>query len=153
MPNIAQILKDEIQRLARKEINQAIASLKKSSVSLKKTVAEHKQKIAALERKNIKLISQQGKAVESPTGEQDDFRITGKQIKSLRGRLGISQIQLSKIVGASINIITIWENKPGRLQIRKAEVRKALSDLKGMTKAEVPERIDKEKKGRKGKKK
>ncbi len=38
MPNIAKVLKDEIQRLARREVNQAIASLRKSNTTLKKTI-------------------------------------------------------------------------------------------------------------------
>ena len=53
------------------------------------------------------------------------------------------------LIGVSGNIVTICENKPGRLQIRKSEVRKALADLKGMKKKDVIEPAEEKKRGRK----
>jgi DNA-binding transcriptional regulator YiaG len=162
MPNIAKILKDEIQRLARREANQAITGLKKSNTTLKKTVTEHKRRIAALEKENRKLISEQTKIqkqvqTEIPDQEVEDIRITSKQIRSLRRHLGISQVQLAKLLGVSINIVSIWERKPGRINIRKPEVRKGIIELKGMKKVEVQERLEKgkpvKKKGAKPQKK
>ena len=155
MPNIAKILKDEIQRLSRREVTQAIASLGKSNKTLKKTVTEHKRRIAALEKENRKLISGQVKIQkqtqsEIPDQEVEDIRITSKQIKSLRGRLDISQAGLSKLLGVSVNIVSIWEGKPGRIKIRKPEVKKGIIELKGMKRAEVQERLEKRKTVKKG---
>jgi DNA-binding transcriptional regulator YiaG len=150
MPNIAKVLKDEIQRLARREVNQAITGLKKSNSTLKKTAAEHKRRIAALEKENRKLISEQAKIQKQTQStitdqEVEDIHITGKQIRSLRSRLGISRAQLAKLIGVSINIVPIWEGKPGRINIRKPEVKKGIIELKGMTKVEVQERLKKRK--------
>jgi DNA-binding transcriptional regulator YiaG len=148
MPNIAKILKDEIQRLARREVKNAITTLAKSNAFLKKTVTEHKHRIAALEKENRKLISEQAKIqkqvqTEIPDQEVEDIRITSKQIRSLRRRLGISQAQLAKLLGVSINIVSIWEGKTGRINIRRPEVRKGIIELKGMKKVEVQERLEK----------
>lgn len=153
MPNIAKILKDEIQRLARKEVNQAVAPLKQSNASLKKSIQEYKQRIAALEKERKKLAAyigkNRGQTHDSvPKQGADGFQITGKQVRSLRGRLGISQMQLAKLIGVSGNIVTIWENKPGRLHIRKSEVREALADLKVKKKNEVIEQAEVNKRGR-----
>ena len=151
MPNIAKILKEEIQRLSRKEVNLAIASLKKSNATLKKMLYKQTQRISALEKEK-KIHGQI--PTKTPGKDTDNFRITGKQVRSLRGRLGISQARLAKLLGVCDNIVCIWENKPGRLQIQKSEVRKALSDLKRMKKQDVLEPAEQKKRGKvsKGKK-
>jgi len=136
------ILKDEIQRLAKKEINQAVSALRKSNSVLRKTVTEHKRHIAALASENKKLSAQQGKIQKQtqptvPAQEGGDIWIYSKGIKGLRRRLGISQVELAKLVCASMNTVTLWERKASRVKIRKLEVRRALIELKGMKKAEV----------------
>lgn len=153
MPNIAKVLKDEIKRLARREINITITPFKVSNAALKKLVYEHKQQIAALKKENKRLAMLLGKIHgpvhdNAPELEEDGFSITGRQVRSLRGRLGISQVQLAKLIGVSENIVSIWENKPRRLRLRKPGVRKALFDLKGMKRREVLEQVQQEKKGR-----
>ena len=153
MPNIANVLKDEIKRLARREINLTITSLKVSNAALKKIVYEHKRRITALERENKRLAVLLSKIRgpvhdNAPKLEEDSFRITGRQVRSLRGRLGISQVQLAKLIGVSVNIVSIWENKTGRLQLRKPGIGKALSDLKGMKRREILEQVQQEKKRR-----
>ena len=40
MPNIAKLLKDEIQRISRKEVKSAIASLRKDVIALKPVTSE-----------------------------------------------------------------------------------------------------------------
>ena len=153
MPNIANVLKDEIKRLARREINLTITPLKVSNTALKKLVYEHKRRITALEKENkglAKLLSKTSGHVHdnAPKLEEDSFRITGRQVRSLRGRLGISQVQLAKLIGVSVNIVSIWEQKTGCLRLRKPGIGKALSDLKGMKRREVLEQVQQEKKVR-----
>ena len=153
MPNIAKILKDEIQRLARREVNQAIAPLKVSNAALKKLVYEHKQRIVALEKENKRFTALQDKIHgpihdNAPKLKEDNFRITGQQVRSLRGRLGISQARLAKLLGVCVNIVGIWENKPGRLQIQRSEVRKVLFNLKEMKKQDVLEPAEEKNSGK-----
>jgi DNA-binding transcriptional regulator YiaG len=153
MPNIANVLKDEIKRLARREIKLTITPLKVSNAALKKLVYEHKRRIAALEKENKGLTNLLSKIRgpvhdNAPKREEESYRITGRQVRSLRGRLGISQTQLAKLIGVSDNIVSIWENKSGRLRLRKPRIGKVLFDLKGMKRREVLEQIRQEKKGR-----
>ncbi len=159
MPNIANVLKDEIKRIARREINLTLTPLKVSNAALKKLVYEHKKRIAALEKENKRLAALQVKIHRpvhdnAPKLKEDNFRITGQQVRSLRGRLGISQARLAQLLGVCDNIVAIWENKPGRLQIQRSEVRKALSDLKEMKKQDVLDLVKQKKRGKvsKGKK-
>ena len=50
MPNIASVLKDEILRLARKEVRTATESLKKASAAYRSDIASLKRQVAALEK-------------------------------------------------------------------------------------------------------
>lgn len=50
MPHIARILKEEIQRLARKEVKVATAVLRKDTIALKRAVAELKRRVAGIVR-------------------------------------------------------------------------------------------------------
>jgi len=151
MPNIAKILKDEIQRLARREVNQSIASLKQSNTTLKKTVTELKQRIAALEREQKRLVKLQEKAEAAAVSAQGnekeqapDIRITGKQIKSLRSRLAVTQTEMGTLVGVTMATVTLWEKKTGQIRIRKPSVAAAIIELKGMKKTEVADRLGKQ---------
>ena len=155
MPNLATIIKNELQRIARREVNQNVAPLKKQNTDLKKNIADLKKRIAVLEKENKQLskrIIQQSAVpsrvkVSAVQGDvDDDFRITGKQIKSLRSRLSLSQAEFAELLSVSVNIVTIWESKSGRINLRKADVKQAITSLKSMKKAEVWERIGKEKK-------
>ena len=55
MSNIAQVLKSEIIRLSRKEVRAAANPLRSSNFILKKTVAELKKRVGALEAENKRL--------------------------------------------------------------------------------------------------
>jgi DNA-binding XRE family transcriptional regulator len=145
MPNLSKIFKDEIARVARKEINQPLAAVRKSNAALKKTVAELQRTIGVLQKELARAqrtAPRHGAAAAGPeTAPVDDLRVTAKQLKSLRSRLGISQRELVELIGASIQSIALWETKPGRIHIRKPQVRAALRGLKSMKKAEVQERL------------
>ncbi len=50
MPNVASVLREEISRLARKEIRQQVGPLKKTNAELRRTVTALKSEVAALRR-------------------------------------------------------------------------------------------------------
>ena len=56
MPDLAKPLKEEIQRLARKEARSLTRSPRKVSVALKRTMADQKRRIARLERNTRGLV-------------------------------------------------------------------------------------------------
>jgi DNA-binding transcriptional regulator YiaG len=143
MPNISKIFKDEIARVARKEMQQPLAAVRKSNATLKKTVTELKRTVALLHKELARgqRTASCRSAPEAAAAPADDLRVTAKQLKSLRSRLGISQRELMALIGASIQSVALWETKPGRIRIRKPHVRAALCELKGMKKAEVQERL------------
>ena len=122
MPNIAIVLKDEMQRLARKEIKAALSRLHKDNVALKRTAADHKRRLATLERGNRKLLKyaskNQAEAVEVKDQEIDRARITAKMIRSIRAKLNLSQTEFAALIGVNGQSVYQWEHKEGRLTFR-----------------------------------
>ena len=145
MPNIQQVLKAEIQRIARKEIKAAIADLKKTNTFLRRVAADHKRRIAQLEKDNRRLLRQATKTEEKvtaiPDTEVEKARITAKMVKSIRERLGISQAAFGKLVGVNRLTVYQWEKKKGRLQFR-SEAKAKIIEARKMTKAEAERRLE-----------
>ena len=133
MPNVAEVLKQEITRLARKEARAGYAQLKKQVSNLTATVSKNKKTITQLE-KNLSRLSAQlakgGKSVEALSEEtQPKARITSSSIKRQRARLKLSQAQFGKLLNVSTNTIVRWEAGKSAPRARhKAEIAK-LRDL------------------------
>ena len=144
MPNIAKVLKDEIQRLARHEIKVSIAGLRKDNIALKRTVADLKRRLTTLESATKRLVKKT-EAVPSvdpeiPNSNAQRARITGKMIRSIRSRLGLSQDAFSKLVGVSSQAVYQWESKEGRLDLRGGSKERVVA-IRTMGKREAKQRL------------
>ena len=114
MPNIAQLLKDEISRLARKEVRAASAPLQQQIQALKKTNRQQREAIDLLLRRVDQLQaltdSPTNKILKAPAIEDDrQIRLSGTSIKKHRKRLGLSQGELGQLLNVSTNTIVRWE--------------------------------------------
>jgi DNA-binding transcriptional regulator YiaG len=151
MSTLAQTIKDEIRRISRREIRLALSNFRRDHVALKKRLAEQKRRIFTLEKENKELskkqaaFSQDQRVEAHSEPEAEHVAVYARGIKSLRRRLGLSQINLATLVGMNRISIAHWEKKSGKITIRKPEVRKMLTELKGMKKAEVAARLGKPK--------
>ena len=151
MSTLAQTIKDEIRRISRREIGRALSNFRRDHIVLKKRLAEHKRRISTIEKDNKELSKKQAafgqdQRVEAGSGpEAEHVAVYARGIKSLRRRLGLSQIDLATLVGMSRISIAHWEKKSGKITIRKPEVRKTLTELKGTKKAEVAARLGRRK--------
>ena len=140
MPNIGALLKSEISRLAHREIRQAIASLKKTSATHRRDLAALKRNVAALEKKSKAL----AKSAVAPAGAapapslEGSARFQARGLRSLRKRLGLSQVQLGKLAGVSGLTVYNWE--AGKSTPRKQGLA-AIVELRGMGKRAVQERL------------
>lgn len=110
MPNLATVLKDEIRRLARKEVKQQLAVLKSSSAqyrhdiaALKRTNAELARKVAGLER----ALKSAGSV--EPRGQGRQVRFSPEWVVGHREKLGMSQADYGRLVGVSAMTIYNWE--------------------------------------------
>jgi len=152
MSTLAQTIKNEIKRISRREIGLALSKFRKDHIALKKRLAEQKGKLSAIEKENKELSKKltgliQNRRVEAGSApEAEQVAIYARGIKSLRSRLGLSQTSLAKLVGMNSISISHWEKKSGKITIRKPEVIKMLTELKGMKKREVAARLETAKK-------
>jgi len=147
MSTLAQTIKDEIRRISRREIGLALSNFRRDHVALKKRLAEQKRRIFAIEKINKELLKKQAAFSQNAGSEPEaePVAVYARGIKSLRRRLGLSQIALATLVGMNRISIAHWEKKSGKLTIIKPETRKTLMELKGMKKAEVAARLGKPK--------
>jgi DNA-binding transcriptional regulator YiaG len=124
MPNIAAVLKEEISRLARKEIRRQTNPLRKASAQYRKDIAEMKRRVSGLQRK-VALLEKQARAgvatrVDKATGER--VRFTAKGLRSQRKRLGLSAADYGRLVGVTGQTIYSWEqetSRPRRQQVTR----------------------------------
>lgn len=145
MPNITQVLKEEIARVSRKELKQDLLRLKQDTVWLKKSLADFKRRIVALERQNrlLKAKSSRLEKVSTPEPKKlQKMRATGKMIRSLRDKLGLTQAELAKMLEVSGQSVYQWERKEGRLRLRE-NAKSALQRVRQMGKREVRAELEK----------
>jgi DNA-binding transcriptional regulator YiaG len=135
MSNIAKALKAEISRISRKEAKSATGPMAKSTIGLKKIVADLKKRLAVLEKENKRLLAGVTKekpvSSQEPTEETKKARITSTTIRSLRSRLGLSQADFGKLAGVTTGAVYLWEKKEGPLNLRD-KTKAALLSIKGM---------------------
>jgi DNA-binding transcriptional regulator YiaG len=142
MPNIAKVLKEEISRIARHEAKIAVTPIRKPTIRVRRDVADLKVRLAALEKVSqalqAALTKLQPAAPSTPVAEKG--WISGKGIRSLRKRLGLSQGEFARLVDASSQAVYTWESKPGMLKLREA-TRAAVFAIRGIGAREARKRL------------
>lgn len=141
MPNIASVLKEEIRRLARKEIRDQVATLKSSVAEHRKALAELKRQNADLTRRLVFLEKRETRRLaKAPSAEQaKDVRFSPKWVAADRKRLGFSAKEYARLVGVSMLTIYNWENGRSKPQ---AKQRAAWAAIRGLGKRQARRRLD-----------
>jgi DNA-binding XRE family transcriptional regulator len=140
MPNIASVLKEEIARVARKEVRSDTQPLKKSSASHRSDIAALKRRIAALEQMVKRLGKQTGaKTTQAEAGPPaGGFRFSASGLMAQRKRLGLSAAEAGKLLGVSDQSVYKWEN--GKTRPRASQFA-AIAALRGMSKKQAAARL------------
>ncbi len=124
MPNIAQVLKAEIARVARKEGKGDTIALKAASARYRSDIAALKRQVAALERAVSRLArgskTQSADAPESEVDGRSGMRWRPDGFKKLRARLELSAADMGKLIGCSGQSVYKWED--GKARPRKAQL-------------------------------
>jgi DNA-binding transcriptional regulator YiaG len=140
MPNIAALLKSEISRLSRREIRKEVLPLRRSAAAHRREIAALKRTIAALDRRAkalAKSATRQNDKVVTPDERQTRF--VAKGLVSLRKRLGLSAMELARLLGVSMQSVYNWEHK--KATPRKEQVA-AIAALRSLGKKEARQRLD-----------
>ena len=112
MGNVETALREEIARLARKEIRAVVGPLKKEVIRLKKRVVELSSKLNASEKQTGLLVKERRRkklGSDVSDDQADAARMSGGLIKKLRTKLGVSQADFAAIVGVSSPAVAAWE--------------------------------------------
>jgi DNA-binding XRE family transcriptional regulator len=137
MPNLAQVLKDEILRLSRKEVRAVTTDLQVQISKLKKIVSAQKKNTLVLEKELAKVkkkLERKNKATTPTEDEVTKSRVSPASIARLRKKLGLTRSDMASIIDVNPNSIYLWEQ--GRATPRVATKAKIIS-LRSMGKRDV----------------
>jgi DNA-binding transcriptional regulator YiaG len=142
MPNIAAVLKDEIRRLAKKEVKAEIGTTKNAVVQYRKDIAKLKRLVQAQQKEISFLKAQEQKRLgQQPSTEEpiDNVRFSARSVKAQRNRLKLSAEDYGKLVGVSTLTIYSWEQ--GKSRPRKAQLSRLVA-VRGIGKREALAKLE-----------
>jgi len=141
MPNIAVTFRQEITRLARREIRSQTQGLRKASAQFRRDIAELKRHASELKSEAARLERRVGKDRSLQITETDSaiVRFTSKGVISQRRSLGISAADYGKLVGVTGHTIYKWEH--GASRPRRAQL-SALASIRRLGKREALTRLE-----------
>lgn len=111
MPNFASAMKDEVLRLARKEVRKELEGLKKASAQYRSDITELKRRVAVLEKHHARLEKKGPKKVTMDVESEvtTRFRFSAKRFAAQRQKLGVSAGDIGTLLGVSAQTIYNWE--------------------------------------------
>jgi len=141
MGKLEGIIKDEIIRLAKREMRMHFVRLRRDVRSLKIIASRLRKSVLGLQR----FVSQQEKQMgprpvpEVTPEDMKKARFSPRLIKSLRKHLGVSQREMAKLAGVTVTAVFQWEK--GRFE-PKDEKKKILIGLRKLGRREVRQLLE-----------
>lgn len=155
MSSVMKELKTEISRLARKELSKELEPVRRVNATQRGLIADLRRQLVVLQKDLNALRKAVPAPVESPepeaaksrrpkgkrgrkkTDARKGFWITGKGVRSLRKRLGVSQTELGSLVGVSTWTVVNWEAAEGKIALRRKDTAARLESLRKQGKRAV----------------
>jgi DNA-binding transcriptional regulator YiaG len=143
MPNLATAIKEEIRRLAKREIKVDTTPTKGAVAQFRRDLARMKRELRAQAKEIAFLKAQERKRLGQPQPVEEDelegVRFSARSAKAQRERLGLSQQAYAKLVGVSPMTIYNWESGNSR---PRNEQLAALVAVRGIGKREAMAKLD-----------
>ncbi len=142
MPNLQSVLREEIRRVARKEVRSELEASKKAVTQHRLEIAELRRRNKALERTVSYLQSRETKRLKagpSKAGPPRGTRFSVPSLKAQRRKSGLSQEDYARLVGVHKLTIYNWESgrtKPGGTHLA------TLVSLRGIGKREAQKHLE-----------
>ncbi len=142
MPNVQSVLRQEIRRLARREVRSELEATKKAVAQHRREIAELKRRNTALERTVSYLQSRETKRLRAGPSKAEPppgTRFSVRSLKAQRRTSGLSQEDYASLVGVSSSTIYNWESgstKPSGKRLA------TLVSLRGIGKREAENRLE-----------
>ena len=141
MPDVAAVLKEEITRLARREIKQQVGPLSKTITEQRRSIVELKRQVAALARNQAFLQQQEKRRLaEAPRASvAEGVRFSPRWVKADRKRLGLFANDYGLLIGVSAQTIYSWESEKSK---PRATALAGWAKVRGMGKREALRRLE-----------
>ena len=140
MPDLKNLLNDEIRRLARKEIRIAMESVSTQISAQKKIISDMKKQIADLEKLLRKTNSEKIAEIEENAENEDNkIRLNAAGIIRIRKKYKLTQAELAKLLDVATHTVSIWEL--GKSAPRAA-MKQKICDLRTLGKREINARLN-----------
>lgn len=143
MPSIATLLKEEIGKIVRKEVQDQVRELKQTVREQRDAIARLEKQIGSAKAATKSAAAKPAAKVRKPAGIGDrrkQRRIAPNTIKKHRKRLKLSQAELGEILNVSTNTVLRWEagtSKPRRKHLP------GLDQLRTMSMRDLKKQLDK----------
>ncbi len=142
MPKLATVLKDEIVRLARKEVRAEVLAVRKVATASRMDISALKRRVAALEKQLAALGKAPAAKKSVPADAAVGIRFSSKGFATLRRRLELSAAEMGFLLNASDQSVYKWERgvrpRPNQLPkiaaLRKMSKPKVVELLKSLQK-------------------
>ncbi|MCU0770191.1 MAG: helix-turn-helix transcriptional regulator [Verrucomicrobia bacterium] len=141
MSKIGSLLKEEIVRLARKEMRAGVRPLKRTGGQYRRDIAELKRQVKVL---TARLAQQEKQLLQAmvacpPPEPEKRPRFSAKRLRSQRKRLGLPAAAFAQLVGVTPLSIYNWERGVVR---PRPELVKVLASLRSLTKRDAHARLE-----------
>ena len=117
MPNLVTTLKDEIRRLAKKEIKTATRSTRQAVAQYRRDIATLKRLVQLQQKEIVFLKAQERKRLNHPQTTEvpvEGVRFSARSVRAQRRRLGLSAEDFATLAGVSPMTIYNWEHGKAR---------------------------------------
>ena len=138
MPDLKNLLNDEIRRLARKEIKIALEPVFGAIANQKKTISDLKKQISALEKMLRKSNPEKIAEIEEEEKEETGVRLNAAGIIRIRKKHKLTQTELAKLLDVAPHTVSIWEL--GKSAPRAA-MKQKICELRTVGKREINARL------------
>ena len=136
MANLAVVLRQEITRLARREIRIQTQGLRKASAQYRRDIAELKRQASKL-NSELARFERQGQKDIAPLAAEAvsaPVRFSAKSVIAQRRNLGVSAADYGRLIGVTARTIYKWEH--GTSRPRRAQL-SAFASIRRLSKAEA----------------
>jgi DNA-binding transcriptional regulator YiaG len=133
MSNLAVVIKDEIRRLAKREIKAATGSTKQAVAQYRRDIAKLKRLLQSQQKEIAFLKAQEQKRLGQPEtkedGELEGVRFSARSVRAQRKRLKLSILDYARLLGVSPLTIYHWEGGQGRPRKERLAALVAVRDM------------------------
>lgn len=140
MAQLANLLKAEITRLARKEVRAEVEALKKASAQYRVQIAALKRQMTEQQRMLARLgKAQKNTASADVTSASSKLRFRTAGFASLRKKLGLSAAEMGKLLNVTQQTVYHWEK--GQSKPRAGQLAQ-IAKIRNLGKRAVQQRLN-----------